>query len=182
MVTINLKSLVGKLNEFTRNALEGAAGLCLARTHYNVEVEHWLIKLLENTDSDLVKILDKFSIDIGRLTKDLTAELDRIKSGNTRAPALSPNVVDVAKNAWMLASVEYNHPIATSAHIITAIMLDDGIRRSMEATSNEFKKISPESLREVTRALRYHLRMSLRYHDHLSLNLNQKILSHTSSL
>ena len=153
MVTINLKSLVGKLNEFTRNALEGAAGLCLARTHYNVEVEHWLIKLLENTDSDLVKILDKFSIDIGRLTKDLTAELDRIKSGNTRAPALSPNVVDVAKNAWMLASVEYNHPIATSAHIITAIMLDDGIRRSMEATSNEFKKISPESLREVTRAI-----------------------------
>ena len=104
MVTINLKSLVGKLNEFTRNALEGAAGLCLARTHYNVEVEHWLIKLLENTDSDLVKILDKFSIDIGRLTKDLTAELDRIKSGNTRAPALSPNVVDVAKNAWMLVS------------------------------------------------------------------------------
>lgn len=153
MVTINLKSLVGKLNEFTRNALEGAAGLCLARNHYNVEVEHWLIKLLENSDSDLAKILEKFTIDIGKLSRDLNAELDRIKSGNTRAPALSPNVVDVAKNAWMLASVEYNHPVATSAHIITAIMLDDGIRRTIEATSSEINKISPESLREVTRAV-----------------------------
>lgn len=153
MISINLKSLVGKLNENTRNALEGAAGICLARTHYNVEVEHWLVKLLETADSDLSKILEKFSIDAGRLSKDLNQELDRIKAGNTRAPALSPSVVDVAKNAWMLASVEYNHPLATSAHIMTAIMLDDGIRRSIEATSGEFKKISPESLREVTRAI-----------------------------
>ena len=153
MITIDLKSLVGKLNEVTRNALEGAAGLCLARTHYNVEVEHWLIKLLEHTDSDMAKVLDKFDVDAGKLARDLNHELDRIKSGNTRAPALSPGVVDVAKNAWMLASVEYNHNIATSAHILTAIMLDDGIRRSMESCSAELKKISPESLREVTRAI-----------------------------
>jgi len=153
MVTINLKSLVGKLNELTRSALEGAAGLCLARTHFNVEIEHWFIKLLEATDSDLARIVEKFDVDTSRLVRDLNAELDRIKSGNTRAPALSPNVVDVAKNAWMLASVEYNHPLATSAHILTAIMLDESIRRSMESTSVEFKKISPESLREVTRSV-----------------------------
>ncbi|MBI1425482.1 MAG: type VI secretion system ATPase TssH [Gammaproteobacteria bacterium] len=153
MIAINLKSLVGKLNETTRNALEGAAGLCLARTHYNVEIEHWLVKLLEDPDNDLARVLEKFSVDTGRLTRDLNKELDRIKSGNTRAPALSPNIIDVAKNAWMLASVEYNHPIATSAHVLTAIMLDDGLRHSIEATSDEFGKISPESLREVTRAI-----------------------------
>ena len=153
MITIDLKSLVGKLNEFSRNALEGAAGLCLARTHYNVEVEHWLLKLLEASDSDINAALEKFEVDIGRLTQDLNRELDRIKAGNTRAPALSPTVVEVAKNAWMLASVEYAHPLATSAHILTAIVLDDGLRRSMESCSAEFKKIPPESMREVTRAI-----------------------------
>ena len=153
MISINLKSLVGKLNETTRNALEGAAGLCLARTHYNVEVEHWLVKLLEVADSDMHRALEKFNVDIGKLSRDLNAELDRIKSGNTRAPALSPSVVDVAKNAWMLASVEYNHPLATSAHILTAIMLDEAILRTLEAVSPEFSKISPESLREVIRAI-----------------------------
>jgi len=153
MITIDLKSLVGKLNDSSRNALEGAAGLCLARTHYNVEVEHWLLKLLEVPGSDMAALLNKFDVDPVRLVQDLNRELDRIKAGNTRAPALSPAVVDVARNAWMLASVEYGHPVVTSAHLLTAVMLDDGVRRSMEAASSEFKKISPESLREVTRAI-----------------------------
>ena len=153
MVTIDLKSLVGRLNEPSRNALEGAAGLCLGRTHYNVEIEHWLLKLLEIPDSDLLSVLEKFEINLGRLTQELNRELDRIKTGNTRAPALSPTIVDITKNAWMLASVEYGHPVATSAHILAALMLDDSLRRSTEATSGELKKIQPESLREVLRTV-----------------------------
>lgn len=149
MITIDLKSLVGKLNESCRTALEGAAGLCLARTHYNVEIEHWLLKLLELPDSDITALLEKFEINPGKLTADLNRELDKIKAGNTRAPALSPTVVDLAKNAWMLASVEYGHPQATSAHILAALMLDDSLRRSTEASSGELKKIAPESLRAV---------------------------------
>ena len=149
MITIDLKSLVGKLNESCRAALEGAAGLCLARTHYNVEIEHWLLKLLELPDSDITALLEKFEINPGKLTADLNRELDKIKAGNTRAPALSPTVVDLAKNAWMLASVEYGHPQATSAHILAALMLDDSLRRSTEASSGELKKIAPESLRAV---------------------------------
>jgi type VI secretion system protein VasG len=153
MVTIDLKSLVGRLNETSRNALEGAAGLCLSRTHYNVEIEHWLLKLLEVPDSDILAIFDKFEIDLGRLHQDLNRELDRIKGGNTRAPALSPSIVDISKNAWMLASVEYGHDVATSAHILTALMLDDTMRQSTAALSGELKKIQPESLREVTRTI-----------------------------
>ncbi|TQV85861.1 type VI secretion system ATPase TssH [Aliikangiella coralliicola] len=153
MITIDLKSLVGRLNEASRNALEGAAGLCLARTHFNVEIEHWLLKLLEIPDSDLLAILKKFEIDLGKLNQDLNQELDRIKGGNTRAPALSPTIVDITKNAWMLASVEYEHAQATSAHILAALMLDENLRRSTEASSRELKKITPESLREVVRAI-----------------------------
>ena len=149
MITIDLKSLVGKLNDTCRAALEGAAGLCLSRTHYNVEIEHWILKLLEIPDSDIIALVEKFELDPGKLTADLNRELDRIKSGNTRAPALSPNVVDLATNAWMLASVEFNHPQATSAHLLAALMLDDNLRRSSEITQRELKKIAPESLRAV---------------------------------
>ena len=103
MITIDLKSLVGKLNEPCRNALEGAAGLCLSRTHYNVEIEHWLLKILEIPDSDVAAILEKFEINIGNVVRHLNRELDGIKAGNSRAPALSPTIVDLAKNAWILA-------------------------------------------------------------------------------
>ena len=102
MITIDLKSLVGKLNDTCRAALESGAGLCLARTHYNVEVEHWILKLLEIPDNDINALIEKFELDTGKLIADINRELDRVKSGNTRAPALSPNVVDLAKNAWLL--------------------------------------------------------------------------------
>ena len=39
-MSINLKSLIGKLNENTRKTLESSAGLCLTRTNYDIEVEH----------------------------------------------------------------------------------------------------------------------------------------------
>ncbi len=149
MITIDLKSLVGKLNDSCKTALEGAAGICMARTHYNIEVEHWLIKLIELQDSDINAILDKFEINKGKLLADLNKELDKIKAGNTRAPALSPTVVDLAKTAWVLASIEYNHAQATSAHILAALMLDDILRRSTGITSGVLKNIAPESLRAV---------------------------------
>lgn len=152
MVSIDLKSLVNKLNEPCRQALEGAAGLCMARTHYNVEVEHWLLKLLDIPNSDIDSVLTKFEVDIGKLKQELNKELDKIKSGNSRAPALSPTIVDLAKNAWVLASVEYGHGVATSAHILAALLLDDSLRRSTDVTSKELGKIPPESIRDLVRA------------------------------
>lgn len=149
MITIDLKSLVGKLNDTTRKALEAAAGLCLSRTHYNVEIEHWFLKLLETPNSDLQAIVQKYNLNLGKIIQDFNRELDRLKSGNTRPPALSTSVVDIAKNAWMLASVEYGHPQVTSAHLLTALLLDENLRRSSEATAGELKRIAPESLHDV---------------------------------
>jgi len=52
MAAVQPRSLIGKLNATCRRALEGAAGLCMSRTHYAVEVEHWLLKLLEQSDTE----------------------------------------------------------------------------------------------------------------------------------
>jgi type VI secretion system protein VasG len=153
MISIDLKSLVGKLNELSRSSLESAAGLCMSRSHYNVEIEHWLLKLIEPEDTDIRVVLNKFEIDLGRLVQQLNRELDSIKAGNSRAPALSPSIVELAKNAWMLASVEYGHPRATSAHILAALMMDENLRRSCGVTNGELSKIPPESLRELLKTI-----------------------------
>ena len=55
-----LKSIVGKLNDTMRGTLEGAAGLCLARTHYDVEIEHFLMKLLDASGTDFAGIIQTF--------------------------------------------------------------------------------------------------------------------------
>ena len=60
---VTLKAIVSKLNDTTRKALEDAAGLCLARTHYDVEIEHFLMKLMDAADSDFALILKHFGVD-----------------------------------------------------------------------------------------------------------------------
>ncbi|HVO92424.1 MAG TPA: hypothetical protein VMT22_06255, partial [Terriglobales bacterium] len=83
-MNVNLKALIGKLNHTCRNALEAAAGLCLARTHYDVDIEHLFLKLSEASDSDMQRICRRYEIDQARLSRDLTKALDRLKTGNTR--------------------------------------------------------------------------------------------------
>lgn len=146
MVAVNLKSLISKLNTPCRRALEGAAGLCLSRTNYNVEIEHWLLKLLEINNSDIVILCKHFGIDQSRLTADLTKTLDKLKTGNARPPSLSPNVVQLAREAWVLGSVELGAGATRSGHIIAALMSDETLSRLALEASEEFEKLNHATL------------------------------------
>src|SRR5262249_93685 len=101
-MNVSLKSLIGKLNDTCRGALEAAAGLCLPRTHYDVDIEHLLLKLSEVVDTDLQRILRHYEVEQARLTRDLTRALDRLKTGNARTPVLSPRLPQLFSEAWTL--------------------------------------------------------------------------------
>jgi type VI secretion system protein VasG len=147
-MNVNLRSLIGKLNHQTRSAVEAAAGLCLGRTHYDVEIEHYLLKLLDIPDGDLLFILKHYGIDRSRFAKDLTASLDKLKTGNARTPSLSPSFVNMLTQAWTIGSVDFGAGQVRSGHAILAIALDDELNRLMRGTSKEFEKISAEDLRK----------------------------------
>jgi type VI secretion system protein VasG len=152
-MTVNLKHLIGKLNPVTRNALESAAGLCLSRTHYDVEVEHYLMKLLDTPDSDLTFILKHYGIDRSRLAAELTRSLDRLKSGNARTPALSPKLVDMFTEAWTIGSVDFGANKVRSGHTILALTSDPELARMVGDASKEFTKIPSEALRKDLAAI-----------------------------
>src|SRR5256885_14748042 len=101
-MTANLRGLIGKLNAPTRNALEAAAGLCLARTHYDVEIEHFLLKALDASDGDLAFILKQYGVNRSRLTADLSKRLEKIKSGKARTPCLRPTATQMLDAAWLI--------------------------------------------------------------------------------
>ena len=148
MITINLKSLIGKLNDSSRSALESAAGLCVSHTHYNVEIEHWLLKILEDNSSSIHNVIKAYKLNLSKLVSELNSELDKFNNGNARAPSLSPNVVDLAKSAWMLASVNFGHAQASSVHLLAALLTDEKLHRATAITRGELSKINGESLIE----------------------------------
>ncbi len=148
MVHVNLKELVGKLNETCRRSLEAAAGFCLSRTNYNVEIEHWLFKLMEISNSDMDAIFHHFGVNSSRLTADLTRVIDGFKTGNSRAPSLSPNVVDLVREAWLICSVDYNETAIRSGQLLLALLSDESLARIAHEASREFDEISSEALRQ----------------------------------
>src|SRR5579863_10629407 len=127
MASIDLRSLVARLDPPCRQALEAAAGLTLSRSHYNVEIEHYLLKLLDIQGSDMAACLDHYGVDIGALTADLNRVLDKLKTGNSRAPALSPQIVSLVREAWVVASVVFGASRVRSGHILVTLLSDDGL-------------------------------------------------------
>jgi len=87
-----LKTLIGKLNQTCRQAAERAASLCMAQGHYEVDLEHLFLALLEKPASDVSIIARRCHIHTDALEADLKAEIGRFKNGNTRTPVFSAHL------------------------------------------------------------------------------------------
>ena len=148
-----LKAVVGKLNDTMRTALEGAAGLCLARTHYDIEIEHFLTKLQDAGSTDFAGIVHHFGVDKARLAGELARSLDALKTGNARTPAFSPSLLRMLREAWTIGSLEFGAGQVSSGAAILALVSDDELSRLVLDVSKEFRKIEPEALRKVLPAI-----------------------------
>ena len=145
---VSARSLISKLNETTRTAMEAAAGLCLARTHYNIEVEHFFLKLLDLEQSDLLVILQHFSVDVSRLRTELMRSLDKLQAGSARRPALSPKLLEMFTQAWDIGSLEFDARQIRSGFAVLALVSDPDFSRAAGEMSREFGKIKADDLRE----------------------------------
>lgn len=135
------------MNEPCRRALEAAAGLTLSRTHYNVEIEHWLATLADRPDGDVAAILRHYEIEPGRFAADLNRALEKMKTGNGRAPSLAPELVELVKQAWLLASLEQGQTAVRSGHLLWALVADENLARHARDASSQLLKIPPDLLR-----------------------------------
>ncbi len=147
MLSIDLKQLVGRLNDPCRRALEAAAGLTLSRTHYNIEIEHWLLSLADRADGDVAAILRHYEIDLGRFASDLNRALERMKTGNGRAPSLAPDIVELVKQAWLLASLDQGAAMIRSGHLLLALLADETLALRAREASGQLLKIDVAALK-----------------------------------
>ncbi|WP_122671912.1 type VI secretion system ATPase TssH [Pseudomonas viridiflava] len=144
---MNLKSLFAKLNDTCRNATESAAALCLAERHYEVDIEHVLLQLLEGDDNDLIPVLRHYDVVIERLQSQLADAMSDFKTGNTRTPALSPHITQLIERAWVLASIEHGNSLIRSGFLLQALLEDKDLRRIVAASAPELEKINVDDLK-----------------------------------
>ncbi|WP_256645141.1 type VI secretion system ATPase TssH [Thermomonas paludicola] len=152
-MALNLRALIARLNTTVRGAMEGAAGLCMSRGHYEVEVEHVLAKLLEVENSDIRRILRQFEIAPEALERELGKALNGFKSGNQRTPALSAMIPKLFEAAWGWASIEFGESKIRSGHVLIALLADAELRRLVSVSARSLEKINLETLTKNFHAL-----------------------------
>ncbi len=161
MITVDIKSLLIHLNPFCTNTLQSAAGLCVSRTHYEVTVEHFLVKLLYEPQSDLPLIFRQFDMDPGRVKKALEETLEEFKTGNAAKPVFSPLLLELVQDAWMIASIDLGEKTIRSGAILLAFLSKPTFFASgryadllktigREALTAQFWNITKHSMEEKT--------------------------------
>lgn len=150
---VDTKALVAKLNPLCKRALESAAALCVSKTHYNVELEHLLFRLLEIADSDIQFVLRHYELDVASIQKQLSTTLDKLQSGNTSQTVLSPHILTTLEEAWMVASLQLEEGQIRSGAILMAVIDKEALRGILLESCPLLLRLSRDHYRDNLREL-----------------------------
>ena len=146
-MSTNLKTLISKLNDTTRRAAERAASLCMARGHYEVDLEHLFLALLEQPASDFSLLCRHSGISHTELQRDLEQEIGRFKAGNTRTPVFSAHLPVLLEHGWLIASLESHNVRIRSAHLLLALLTEPSLSQLAYRGSKLFARFKLDDLK-----------------------------------
>ncbi|GKS04109.1 type VI secretion system ATPase TssH [Pseudomonas syringae pv. theae] len=119
--------LLRRLNPYCAQALSSAASLCQNRAHGLITVEHWLLKLLEQGEGDLVLIARRYEWDMDTIWRGLLDHLDTLTCSVQARPQLCDKLQQLIKNAWLQTSLDGNNDTLRSADLLGALLETPGL-------------------------------------------------------
>ncbi|WP_426101366.1 type VI secretion system ATPase TssH [Massilia sp. TSP1-1-2] len=149
-MSINLKTLIGKLNDTSRTAATRAASICVSLGQFEVDLEHLFLALLEQPKSDFVLIARNMGISVSMLEADLQSEVQRLKAGNSRTPVFSARLPKLFENAWLIASLDIQAGRVAeirSGHLLQAMLTDPELAQLAYRGSKLFDKFDVEQIK-----------------------------------
>ncbi|ONC14196.1 type VI secretion system ATPase TssH [Burkholderia pseudomallei] len=142
-----LKTLIAKLNPVCRKATERAASHCFARGHYEVDLEHLFLALLDESTGDVPLVLRASGVDPHALRGDLERELERLKTGNTRTPVFSVHLSELFEQAWLIASLDSQIGRIRSGHLLLALLTGPDLAQFAQRMSSQFARVRVDDLK-----------------------------------
>ena len=143
----NLKTLISKLNDNCRRAAERAASICMAKSHFEVDLEHLFLAFLEQPRSDFYLLCQRCDVSPTALVRDLESEFTRFKNGNTRTPVFSANLPTLLEHAWLIASLDAHHNRIRSSHLLLALLTEPSLSQLALRGSKLFTKFRLDDLK-----------------------------------
>jgi type VI secretion system protein VasG len=123
MLLVEPRTLIDKLNPTCRRTFERAAGSSVTARQREVTVEHVLLALLDERESDFVALLDHYRIDTTDARASLQKYVGELASGNSGRPVFSPTLFEWLQDAWVHASAELGEAALRSGPLLLRLLL-----------------------------------------------------------
>ncbi|MAA93546.1 MULTISPECIES: type VI secretion system ATPase TssH [unclassified Arsukibacterium] len=149
MSTSTLKSLVETLNNDCKQALEAATARCQSRSHYSVEIEHWLDALLQRDNTDFALLFRAFAVDTDKVHHQLQHALEQLKTGNNSLPGIAVQLISWLKATWLNTTIEFGDQQVRSAYLLYTLLQDESLAGLMLRRIPELDKINAAELLRV---------------------------------
>ncbi|OYD50404.1 type VI secretion system ATPase TssH [Acidovorax kalamii] len=149
MSEISRLALFGKLNPLLFKSLEGATVFCKLRGNPYVELVHWLHQLLQENDSDLLRIFRHFEIDAEQLAVDVLRSLDRLPRGATSISDFSDQIETSIERGWVYATLMFNESQIRSAYWLSGMLRTRALANELRSISKELEKINEPALSDA---------------------------------
>ncbi len=147
-MSIQLKTLIGKLNDSCRTAATRAANIAIGMGHGEVDVEHLLLALLEQPECDLLAIMRRSDVSATALEADLRRELAGFRIAATRVPVFARRLQLMLEHAWLIASLALPQPDQVrSCHLLLALLTESELSQQAARSSSLFARFPVDGLK-----------------------------------
>jgi type VI secretion system protein VasG len=123
---IDLNRLIRTLEPDLRVGLEAAASLAARNRHTMVDVAQWIRVLLDGTE--VCFVFEGLSVSPEALRTELDAAIADLPRDGGTTLVLSPNLLALLREAWLVASLQCGRNIVVLADILTALTTDQSLR------------------------------------------------------
>ncbi|GKT00540.1 type VI secretion system ATPase TssH [Acidovorax sp. SUPP3434] len=149
MSEISRQALFGKLNPLLFKSLESATVFCKLRGNPYVELVHWLHQLLQETDSDLVRVFRHFEIDAEKLAADVLQSLDCLPRGATSISDFSAQIETAIERGWVYATLMFGESQIRSAYWLSGMVRTRALANELRAISSELGRLTEPALSDA---------------------------------
>lgn len=116
MQQIQLVNLVNKLEPQLATVFENGVKYAFEQKNTKVEIEHCLLQLILNQQSIVNQFLSQQQINSNAVKNELIDSIFSMPKSSAQ-PVLSEQLITIVKQAWLLASVNYNQHAISELHL-----------------------------------------------------------------
>ncbi|CAM3914958.1 type VI secretion system ATPase TssH [Vibrio aquimaris] len=146
MININLSSLIQRLHPIAKVALEDAAALAVSEKANEVQIEHYLLSLLERPNSDFDVLLAHFDCSENILRQSIRSTLDTSPKGNGGKPVFSALLIEWLQESWLVSSLDLSQSqIRSGALLLT--LVSNPLRYGQHAYAALLESVNQDSLK-----------------------------------